>query len=512
MIYEKLKYYAESKPNHIAIVDSIGETTYLEIFEKSIGLMHWFAKNNIKSGSRIVVAAARGRETAFALYATLFCGATYIPLESTIPLDRKLKILSKTNPDVVIINQEEYGEVSSAGFLALTVVAEKLEEMVNLTVNKAAQWGLNNPSTANMENDYPDSLLAYIIFTSGSTGEQKGVCIKRHSIFNFIKKYCVAMGYENGIRMLGVTSLSGDGSMIQHLCTHYMGGTLYTHNYKLPSELIRFIEKSKITDIDCSATIVKIMTSKVSGISNANLSDLKRVSYGGDNLPLRYIKELKKYVPNVDIYNGYGPTECTVLSSLYKVENTLLQKCDDTPVPIGRPFDGVEFLLADTNNDEHSSVIEGELLIGGEQVMAGYLNDTELTSNVTVIINNKKYYRTGDVVAFYENGLYVFKRRKNEMIKIRGYRIFPSEIENEIRNYAGVKDCYIVKREENGFVETLRAYIIEKDEETVNIATMIQFLIGKLPSYMIPNNICVVDNVPIKPNGKVDRQALSVMK
>jgi len=499
-----LKKHAMTQPDQIALVHEGFEVTYAELYNKSVRLAGWFRQQGVEPKDRIVVAASRSVDTAIALYAVLLCGATYVPLEHTYPTERITSLIQEIAPKVVIVS----AAYQQMGLLQCQVLCTGSAPKSALSISMAVAKAERNGWSVEDMPKFSDRLLAYIMFTSGSTGHPKGVCIERGSIFRFVEKYCRAMSYEHDIRMLGITSLSGDGSMIQHLCVHNMGGTLFVYDYKFPNDLIHSVAKWKITDIDCSATLVKIMTSPISGLSKTALPCLKRISYGGDSLPLQYIKEVKRLITQVNVFNGYGPTECTVLSSLYQVGEEILTQNDETPVPIGRPFEGVQFLLVDDQNQPVPLGKEGELLIGGEQVMRGYFEDPLLTKAVFTNVGGSTYYRTGDIVVQGADENYIFKRRKNDMLKVRGYRIYPGEIEKEVRAFPGVKDCFVVKHV-RGLQESLRAYLIPEQGAVINLDTFRRFLSQKLPQYMLPSSIKFMDAIPVCPNGKVDRKEIS---
>ena len=494
-----IKQYAITQPEIPALIHGKDQLSYSELYRKSLALALWLRHIGVCPEDRVVVAARRGIDTALTFYAILWCGATYVPLEHSYPTERIAALIEEISPRVALLP----GDKETSLHCRLFCPGSDIQDItVAQALEKIETEGL-------IYDELPkpcDDRLAYIMFTSGSTGRPKGVCITRRSIFSFINKYCRAMEYEKGIKMLGITSLSGDGSMIQHLCVHHMGGTLYVYDYRLPCALINFLARHEITDIDCSATLVKIMTSPISGLNNTPLPALRRISYGGDSLPIRYIKDMFRLLPHVKIYNGYGPTECTVLASLYLIDASLLKQEDDTPVPIGRPLPGVIFLIVDENDNPVSKGEIGELLIGGDQVMSEYFRDPSLTGSSIVEIDGEHYYRTADLVSIGIDGNYLFNRRKNDMLKIRGFRIFPSEIENEIRQVGRIKDCFIIK---NDSQETLRAFLVLEPGRELDLHKLRQRLSRKLPQYMIPSSFTLLESFPVRPNGKIDREALA---
>lgn len=216
-----LKSHAMSRPDQIAIAHQGYEISYADLYGKSVLLAGWFRQQGVEPEDRIVVAASRGIDTAIALYATLLCGATYVPLEHTYPAERITSLICEITPKVVIVDTA-HQHVSSLPYQVLCAGPTPESTSIRTVAMAVAEAEMSGLAQKNMPT-VSDHCLAYIMFTSGSTGRPKGVCIERESIFRFVEKYCRAMRYEHDIRMLGVTSLSGDGSMIQHLCVHYMG-------------------------------------------------------------------------------------------------------------------------------------------------------------------------------------------------------------------------------------------------------------------------------------------------
>lgn len=484
--------------------------TYSNLYEKST-ILASYLQSKYDIGDRVLVYSQRSVNAIISFFGILQGGFVHIPLDEKTPKERFENIVRDCRPVAIICDTNTVENIDQNMRDSCEVIS-CVDGTINIEKVTPLKEILSNNGDFHIDNNISEEQTAYIIFTSGSSGLPKGVMISRKSIWNFTVKYADYMKYNVQTRMLGITSLSGDGSFIQYLCTLYRGGTVCIHQYETPNTLSKFLQDFKITDIDCSATIVKILASKFSFLKKYNVSGIKTISYGGDVLPRQYAREIKKIIPNVKFFNGYGPTECTVLSSIYEITDEDIYKDTDEDFPIGKPFKDVEMLALKDNKEPIGVDEEGELLVGGIQLMQGYWNDDNLNNKVLMnhpYKNGEKLYKTGDLVTIDKNGNYRFLRRISNMIKIRGYRVFISEVENVIKKNENIKDCIIVTKQDYMVGTDMKAFIVPNKDLSIDIDEIIVFLKKSIPEYMIPSEFKVIYDYPILPNGKIDRNRLA---
>jgi non-ribosomal peptide synthetase component F len=276
-----------------------------------------------------------------------------------------------------------------------------------------------------------------------------------------------------------------------------------------PGRLVGIIEKRNISLWKGVSSLLSYLA-KLKAINPNRMKDLKRIIFSGEPLPAKYLAEWMSAYPGKEFYNAYGPTECTGISTSYRV-TSILQDLG-APIPIGKACANTEIFLI-CEDERLARVGEvGELCIRGSSLSCGYWNDPERTDKVFVQNplnkrNQERVYRTGDLVKQLPDGNYVFIGRKDTQIKYMGYRIELGEIECALQTLDGVKDAAVLApRGETAENPEIVAFL-EADGETI-LEQICEALRGKIPKYMIPTKFQVLKNLPRTKNGKVDRQLL----
>ncbi len=260
--------------------------------------------------------------------------------------------------------------------------------------------------------------------------------------------------------------------------------------------LIAFIQEQTITHIFVPPLICQEIYRRHKGRLNSQLTMLT----GGD--VLQGIGE-----GDLHVVNNYRPTECTVVATSIPVSNNM----NHGTIPIGHPVDNTSIRIVDANNTHCPIGIPGEICIEGAGVGRGYLNDSVLTAEKFVRHPGKsveRIYRTGDLGRWQQDGAIEFLGRKDDQIKVRGYRIEPGEIENHILQHEAVKEAVVIAGNFGPDGKELLAYVTLQEE--LDVDELRKYLKNRLPDYMIPAYFTILDNVPLTPRGKVNKKALPV--
>jgi natural product biosynthesis luciferase-like monooxygenase protein/amino acid adenylation domain-containing protein len=270
-----------------------------------------------------------------------------------------------------------------------------------------------------------------------------------------------------------------------------------TEDYSLPAQ----VRRHQVTHLQCTPSMATMLIAQEE--TRAALGSLRTLMIGGEAFPAALAAELTAVTP-AEIINMYGPTETTIWSSTHRVNG------DAGPVSIGRPIANTTFQILDRNLQPVPLGVPGELYIGGDGVVRGYLNREELTAErfVPDPAGAARLYRTGDVVRWREDGTVEFLGRVDHQVKIRGHRIELGEIEALLQEQPEVREAVVLAREDVPGDKRLVAYLVAQPGERIDRGRARQLLKDRLPEYMVPTHLLVLDDLPRTPNAKIDRKAL----
>jgi amino acid adenylation domain-containing protein len=373
-----------------------------------------------------------------------------------------------------------------------------------LTILNAEDADLGRESVEAVVSPATPASIAYVIYTSGSTGKPKGVMVENRNVVNFFTGMDRAIGCEPGV-WLAVTSVSFDISVLELLWTLTRGFTVVVHGDEGSATIADEITRYRVSHLQMTPSLARMLT--LDPRAYAALGSLKQILLGGEAVPAALIHHLRQVFKG-EIHNMYGPTETTIWSTTFRVEDV------DTSVSIGKPIANTQVYLLDSDLNPVPIGEIGELFIGGDGVARGYWKRPELTAERFVVIpalgpdrgDIGKIYRTGDLARFLPDGNIDFLGRADYQIKLRGHRIEPGEIEALLEKSPGVRQAVVVLREDREGDKRLVAYLVA--DATDSAATLRAALDAKLPDYMVPSAFVFLEALPLTGNGKIDRKAL----
>ncbi|GDZ94778.1 peptide synthetase [Planktothrix agardhii CCAP 1459/11A] len=337
-----------------------------------------------------------------------------------------------------------------------------------------------------------------MIYTSGSTGKPKGVLLAHKGVCNLATQQRKIFNIKAQSRVLQFASFSFDASVWEIFMALGSGATLVMGDSDslLPGEnLLNLLKKQKIT-------VATLPPSALAVMPTDELPDLQSLIVAGESSSADL---LKKWCQNRHVFNAYGPTESTVCTTI-----ALIKDPQEKP-PIGKPLGNFQVYILDPCLNPVPIGINGELYIGGEGLAKGYLGQPELTNSKFIAnpFNDdpaSRLYKTGDIVRYLADGNIDFMGRIDHQVKIRGFRIELGEVETVLNQHPQVKEAIIIVREDQPGVKRLCAYII--GHKKLSISELRLFLQEKLPQYMIPSFLIILEAFPLTANGKIDRRAL----
>lgn len=479
----------EKTPDSIALVFGNEQLTYRELNERANSLANYLRNKKIGRNDIVGIMVNRSLEMIVSILAVLKSGACYIPIDPEYPQDRIEYMLDNSNSKMLL-------------------TFEKLQDKVNFDNKLFVELSneLYNSNKSNLENINEPDDLAYIIYTSGSTGKPKGVMLIHKALSN-LTNYC--NNYVEYLRddkyraIVSVTTVSFDIFIFETLISLQKGLKLVVANEEeqtIPRLLNVLIEKNSVEIIQTTPSRMQLLVNNIEDIPT--LSKLKFITLAGEQLPTSLVTELKE-IGNPIIYNGYGPSETTVFSTLTDVTR-------HKQITIGHPLDNTQIYILNSDLNICPIEVPGEIYISGDGVGHGYLNNQDLT-NKNYIKNifsneNQVLYKTGDLGYYRNNGEIMCLGRCDNQVKIRGLRIELEEIENEILNFENIDNCVVVKKISQEGHEFLCAYFTSSSK--INVNNVRGLLQSKLPKYMVPQYFVELDEIPYTPNGKIDRKKL----
>ena len=444
----------------------------------------------------VVVYMERHPKMVTAFFGGVYAGCFYVPIDGEMPAFRVELIFQQLKPRFVICDEKTQEH-------ARTLAPEGAQVLL---YDRLAASAAEEAALARVRRDALDTDPIYIVFTSGSTGVPKGVAACHRSALDYIEHLDEVLGVTEDTVFGNQTPLYFDACLKELYSSIKYGSTTYLipkQLFSFPVKLVEYLNEYRINTV-CWVVSALTMISGFKVLEKYVPEYLHTVAFGSEVFPIRQFKLWRAALPNARFINLYGPTEATGMSCWYEVDREF---ADDEVLPIGRPFPNTGLLLLTEDNRPAAPGEPGEICLRGTCLTLGYYGDFQRTNEVFVQNPlNQAYpeliYRTGDIGKLNDRGELVFLTRKDNQIKHMGHRIELGEIEVVAAAGDGVRGvCCLYDKEKKRLI-----LCYEGECETSGLA---QYLRSKLPTYMVPNRIVPVGEIPRTPNGKLDRRALA---
>jgi amino acid adenylation domain-containing protein len=486
----------QNNPDATAVKYDLQQLTYAELNLRANQLAHFLQSEGVKAETLVGVHLDRSLPMMIALLAILKAGGAYLPLDPSYPAERLDFMIDDSKVKLIISSKALLNNLRTSH---LKIIDTDFYQDI-----------IEKHKTTKPINNLLSSSLAYVLYTSGSTGKPKGVMIEHNSLNNFLQAMLKLIDLKTDDTMLAVTTISFDIAVLELFLPLMVGAKVVIANSQSSYNVDTLVEALNQNDINVmQATPATWQLLLASGWRCKNRF---KALIGGDTLSPLVVEKLHAF--GCLIWNLYGPTENTVWSAAYAVENILVNKFGKLKsIPIGKPINNVHAHILDSNLQLTPFGIPGELYLGGLGLARGYLNKPELTEK-KFIINpistnvEDRIYATGDLVRYLADGNIEFLGRIDNQVKLRGYRIELSEIESTLLKFESVIECAVILRQDisDNYNKILVGFVVAKKQ--ISITELKQFLMKSLPSYMIPTNIEFLTALPRTQNNKIDRLAL----
>jgi amino acid adenylation domain-containing protein/non-ribosomal peptide synthase protein (TIGR01720 family) len=491
-VHQLFELQCEQAPGNIAIVFGEVRLSYRDLNERANQVAHYLIELGVGPETLVAVNMDRCPEMVIAVLGIVKTGAAYVPLDPEHPKDRLGFMLDDARASIVMTRQRFVEALS--GHKARIVCMD-------------TEWGLiDQQSRHNPRVETTGDNLAYVMYTSGSTGTPKGIAVPHRAITRLV----INTDYvklEPGDRLALASNTSFDAATFEIWGALLNGATAISISKQValsPEEFITHIRQQQITTIFLTTALFNQIVS----YNREAFRGVKQVLFGGEAVDAGRVKDVVESEGRPGrLLHVYGPTESTTFATWRQVE-----ELNGANVPIGRAIANTQVYVLDKNLEPVPIGVRGELYIGGDGLARGYWGRADMTAEKFVPNRFSKepgarMYKTGDLVRLLPNGDIEFIGRDDSQVKLRGFRIELREIEAVLNQHAAVRDAAVILREDDLGDRRLVAYAVA-NQQGLDAIELRNYLKERLPEYMVPAAFVMLDEMPLTPNSKVDRQSL----
>ncbi len=480
----------QATPEAVAVVCEDITLTYAELNAQANRLAHVLIARGVGLESAVAVLLERSVHLVVSILAVVKAGGTYVPLDTRYPLDRRCLVMKETGASVLLTDQ------------ALAV--HELPHGADVVIVDADP-GPREPDPGDPGIACDPEQLAYVMYTSGSTGQPKGIAVTHRDVVSLALDPCWQGGAHKRVLMHSPSAF--DASTYELWVPLLCGGQIVV----APAgeldmgTLERVITHHKVTGLWLTSGLFSLMAEHCPGC----FAGVREVWTGGDVVSAAAVARVLEACPATKVVNGYGPTETTTFAA----HHAMRAPFDGAhTVPIGRPMANTRLYVLDAGLQPVPFGVAGELYIAGAGLARGYLHRAGLSAQRFVADPygppGARLYRTGDLVRRRTDGDLEFVGRVDDQVKIRGFRIEPGEIETVLAQHPDVAQAAVITREDQRDDKRLVAYVVAATDSAPQSESLRHYLRQRLPEYMVPAAVVVLDRLPLTPNGKLDRKAL----
>jgi long-chain acyl-CoA synthetase len=497
LIYEMLKASAERLPDKPALICDDSTVTYRELQRQVLSLAYNLQKLGIQKGDRVALLFPNCNEMAVAYFACAVLGAIAVPLNNRLTGKDLTYILSDCGARMIVVGFQFF-EV----FQTIREGLRSLKDVIYAGPERkpgAIYFGdLLDAAEPPQEAALTPEDVAVIMYTSGTTGLPKGAMMTHRNVFTNARNCGAALAYrENDITLIVVPLFHVTGLNSQLVAFLYVGGTCVILKAYKTAEMIRAVERQRITVLFNVPTMYVLMLINET-LQDTDVSSVRMAAYGGAPMDRETIVALKERL-GLDLYNAYGLTESSSLT-------TVLPACDAVrkAPSVGLPVSGVRLKIIAADGKETAAGEAGELLIRGPNIVQGYFNKPEATQKAVI----DGWLHTGDVARIDDEGYVFIVDRMKDMIVRGGENIYSIEVESVLNSHPQVLESAVVPEPHHIFGEVVKAFVVLRPETQATPEEIIEFCRRNIADYKVPANVVFLSELPRNPGGKVVKNKL----
>ncbi|MCP3781725.1 amino acid adenylation domain-containing protein, partial [Paenibacillus sp. MZ03-122A] len=501
---------AAKTPDQVAVLCGAESLTYAELNERANRLARTLRAEGVEPDQPVGILVQRSLDMIVGIYAILKAGGAYVPIDPEYPADR-IHFMLEDSGAKLVLTQSHLAEQASLSFDGQVLVLDRHEQ---------DGQDIYHEDDSNLEPLAGPHHVAYVIYTSGSTGKPKGVMVEHHSVLNRILWMHDRYDLSAEDTVLQKTAFTFDVSVWELFWWSLVGSKvslLPVGGEKNPEDIVDTIARDGVSTMHFVPAMLHAFLEYVEQqpreVIQAKLATLRHVFASGEALPPQHVARFQRLVSSLagaKLVNLYGPTEATVDVSYFDCEPNETYSV----IPIGKPIQNIRLYIVKEGTEQLQPIgVAGELCIGGVGVARGYLNRPELTAEKFVKdpfaggeAGYERMYRTGDLARWMPDGNIEYLGRIDHQVKIRGYRIELGEVESQLLQVESVREAVVTARADETGQKQMVAYYVAGQE--LGASELRSELGRELPSYMVPSYFVQLEQMPLSPNGKIDRKAL----
>ena len=513
LVEQFLEISAQLHPEKTALICGDERFTYWQIEEQANRLANAFIAAGVQRGDRVVIFLPNSVEAVLAIFATLKAGAVFVVVNSTTKTDKLVYILNNCRASAMVVNGGR-----RAPDIACWTSTPHLKSVftVGATPTQTADIQTANKSTIAVEDTREkdgntlapakrciDIDLAALIYTSGSTGRPKGVMMTHLNIISAATSITAYLENTRDDIVINVLPLAFDYGLYQLLMMFKVGGTLVLHDsFAFPIVILEKIVRERVTGFPIVPTILAILLQM--DLSKFSFPDLRYISNTAAALPVEHIHKLRALFPHVKLYSMYGLTECKRVSYLPP------DQIDIRPASVGRGMPNEEVYIVDDEGRRLGPNVVGELVIRGSNVMKGYWELPEETDRCLKPgpLPGEKLLYSGDLFRMDEEGYLYFVGRKDDMIKTRGEKVSPREVEDVLYSLEGVAEAAVIGVPDPVLGSQIKAFLTLRPGAQLTQQEVLRHCSARLEDFMVPRFVEFCESLPKTESGKISKRAI----
>jgi acyl-CoA ligase (AMP-forming) (exosortase A-associated) len=514
LIHHMLESRASCLPDKEALVDNDIRGTFEMAVKKVTGLAGGLRQAGLRRGERVGIHLDTSVVQALSIFGVSQAGGVFVPINSVlfpqqvahIVRDCQMRGLITTRQKLtsfssVLMDMPSLDFVMVTGDGADTEIGQQVYELTELFESTVC----HNRREVAIGRD-----LAAILYTSGSTGKPKGVMLSHEQVMAGSSIVSDYLGITSADRIIGVLPLSFDAGLNQLMTAIQQGGTYVPIRFVFARDIVKALRAEQITGMAGVPTLWSLMAQPSSSFEREPLPDLRYITNTGGRMPQSVLANLRQILPSTKIFLMYGLTES--FRSTYLPPEEL----DRRPTSMGKAIPNTEILVLNEEGQRCKAGEVGELVHRGPTVSMGYWGQPELTAKVLrpdpftppEIGTGERVCYSGDLVSMDEDGFLYFVGRRDNMIKSSGYRISPTEVEEVLFQSGMLREAAVIGISDGTLGDIIKAYVAPRDGASITPDSLLAFCAERMPRYMVPKTVQVVQSLPKAPNGKVDYPAL----